>query len=230
MSKPKINIMIAIAKKSEETLLRQNLENIKDFSLCYLPFGHQLSDVDYDELDIIISCNTTLEKNSTFNLKKLQISAYAALYRHQLHRSAENLGRVNGCILLDGNLKFIGNAMRLANRGYSVFPNKLDNIFIDFGREEVWIQDLQFNECFILDEMAKGSNGKEIARKLKLDGRSIKNEKSALSEKLKVKKSAELKYFALRHKEALHDRRRSFIRQIKIASHDEIPQGQRSGK
>ena len=235
MSNKKINIMIAIAKKSEEALLREHLENIKDFSLCYLPFGYQLSDMDYDGLDIVISCNATLERNLAFDVKNLKskkhkIFTYAALYRRQLHRSSKNLARVNGCILLDGNLKWIGNAMRLAIGGYSVFPSKLDEIIIDFSREEMWIHDLQLNECLILNEMAKGSNDKEIAHKLKLGSGSIKNEKSALIEKLKVTKPAELKYFALRHKDALHDRRRSFIRQLKTASHVETPQRQRSGK
>jgi len=222
MANETTKVTLAIRKISEQTLIRQNLENVRDFAVDSIPLGYQLSDLNFNEIDIVIACNATLDKYPSFQFKNLnteehRISTFAALSRRQLRRSAENLSRVNGCILLDGNLKLIANALRLAKRGYSVFPNKLGETFIDFGMEEMWTHNLQLDECLILNELAVGVSEKEIFQRLGLSNVSLQHKKETISAKLRITNFADLKPFALRHKEALHDRRRHLIQQTNTA-------------
>jgi len=130
------------------------------------------------------------------------------------------LSRVNGCILLDNNLNFVANAIRLAWRGYSVFPRAVSESFIDFHSEEKLIDGLELNECLILNEIGDGNSDKNIALRLLINLKSFIKLKNNIALKLRAREPIELRSFALRHKIVLHDRRRQLIQKISLGSYE----------
>ncbi len=213
-----IRIKLAIDDSVAEKILIETLARFDDFEVLPIAATTRILATKMANTDFLIVCNEVLARNHGFQNTKSSGRAdtfpiFVALYRSQLSATAEHLGRINGCILLDGNLELLPDVVRMAKGGYCVVPEIMNEAFIDFRMEQAWICELSLIECAMLNEVGLGRNEREIARRLSLYLATVRRLLTPLIKKLRISTLSEAQSFALRNREKLYERRRWLIRQ-----------------
>ena len=202
----------------KECKILDRLKNFGDFRVTSIPTTNEIIANELVDTDLLIVCNEVLARNRNLRVVRSggnvpKICIFVALDRDQITGVSDHLERVDGCILLDGNLDLLPDVVRIARDGYCVFPDSIYDEFIDFKIEQALIGELSLIECAMLQEIGLEREEPEIARRLGLYMTTFDRLLPLLLRKLRITSSQEAHAFALRNRERLHQRRRSLMRE-----------------
>lgn len=213
-----VRLNLAMTDEKQEYKIRDRLKKFGDFRVTSIPTTNEIVANEMVDADVLIVCNEVLARNRNLHVVKSggnvpKICIFVALHRDQITGVSAHLERVDGCILLDGNLDLLPDVVRMARDGYCVFPDSIYDEFIDFQVEQALIGELSLIECAMLQEMGLGRDEPEIARRLGLYMATLDRLLPLLLKKLRITSPQEAHAFALRNRERLHQRRRSLMRE-----------------
>lgn len=213
-----IKINLAMMDANKERKILDRLKDFGDFQVTSIPTTNEIMAHELVDADLLIVCNEVLARNQNLPVvrsggKVPKIRVFVALNRDQITGVSAYLERVDGCILVDGNLDLLPDVVRMARDGYCVFPDSIYDEFIDFQIEQALIGELSLIECAMLQEMGLGRDEPEIARRLGLYMTTLDRLLPLLLKKLRITSPQEAHGFALRNRERLHQRRRSLMRE-----------------